>query len=77
MENDKKEINYNCNAPDIDRLRIRDGKVVSRSATSIQDPDNDITKNLGKCSAMDRSPPTYRYVVLLYNNLCFKESIKI
>ncbi|XP_021939151.1 vicilin-like seed storage protein At2g18540 isoform X2 [Zootermopsis nevadensis] len=60
MENDKKEINYNCNAPDIDRLRIRDGKVVSRSATSIQDPDNDITKNLGKCSAMDRSPPTYR-----------------
>jgi hypothetical protein len=77
MENVKQEISYDCSALDIDRLRIGDGKVVPRNVIGIQEPDNDITNRPGKCSALDRSTPTYRYVVLLWNNLCCEKIIKI
>jgi hypothetical protein len=64
MENDKREVNCDCSALAIDRLRIGDGKVVPRTVIGIQDPGCDMANRPGKCSALDRSPPIYRYVVV-------------
>lgn len=67
--NNKQEINYDCTALDIDRLSISDGKDVPRTVIGIQDLGSDNNKGPGKWLALDRSPPTPRYVVLLCRNL--------